>query len=280
MSNPGFWDSFKKYLEGFNNKKTIYSCLSYAKRYYRLLLSENLSEVIGASKDRKNHIMKALASLSKYLGVYDGWKKIIEKYNLKWANRNSLDTFNKIMFSEGNIENLITWIKNFIKDEDIGLEHRNLVLYCALTGLRASEAIESIKIIKDENKIKRYIDSEKNILKHYEFPETFIRKTKKAYFSVINKDLIKIALGSISTNYTTVQSFFYRKRIKYKLNYCRKVFATYLRNNGIEPEIIDLLQGRISSSVFMNHYYRPDINDTITNKIKPLLASLLDKIAK
>src|SRR5215211_6958082 len=48
MSNPQFWESFGKF-EGFNNKKTIYSRLSYAKRYYKLLLSENLSEVIGVS---------------------------------------------------------------------------------------------------------------------------------------------------------------------------------------------------------------------------------------
>jgi intergrase/recombinase len=56
--------------------------------------------------------------------------------------------------------------------------------------------------------------------------------------------------------------------------YCRKVFATYLMNNGIEPEIIDLLQGRISSSVFVNHYYRPDINERIASKIRPALNSL------
>ena len=43
--------------------------------------------------------------------------------------------------------------------------------------------------------------------------------------------------------------------------HCRKVFATYLRNNGIGQEIIDLLQGRISNNVFVNHYYRPDINE-------------------
>jgi intergrase/recombinase len=56
--------------------------------------------------------------------------------------------------------------------------------------------------------------------------------------------------------------------------YCRKVFATYLRNQGIEPEIIDLLQGRISSSVFVNHYYRPNINEIITKRIRPVLVSL------
>jgi hypothetical protein len=127
--------------------------LSYAKRYYKSLSGENLNEIISVSKDRKNHIMKALASLSKHLGVYDRWKKIIEKYNLKWTNRNSLDTFNKIMYSEGNIENPITWIKNFINDEGRRLEHRNLAQYCTLTELGASEAIESIKIIKDENKM-------------------------------------------------------------------------------------------------------------------------------
>ena len=53
------------------------------------------------------------------------------------------------------------------------------------------------------------------------------------------------------------------------MNYGRKIFATYLRNKGIEPEIIDLLQGRIGSSVFVNHYYRPDIKEIITKKIKP-----------
>jgi intergrase/recombinase len=56
--------------------------------------------------------------------------------------------------------------------------------------------------------------------------------------------------------------------------YCRKVFATFLRNDVIEPEIIDLLQGRISSSVFVQHYYRPDINEMITNRIRPALNSL------
>lgn len=60
------------------------------------------------------------------------------------------------------------------------------------------------------------------------------------------------------------------------LYYCRKVFATYLRNKGIEPEIIDLLQGRISSSVFVNHYYRPDINEIITKRIRPVLDELMN----
>jgi len=74
-----------------------------------------------------------------------------------------------------------------------------------------------------------------------------------------------------------------RKRViknNFRMNmyYCRRVFATYLRNKGIEPEIIDLLQGRITSSVFVHHYYRPDINEIIVKKIKPALDSLMKEL--
>jgi len=47
-----------------------------------------------------------------------------------------------------------------------------------------------------------------------------------------------------------------------------------IRDKEIEPEIIDLLQRRIGSSVFVNHYYRPDIKEMITKKIKPVLEEL------
>ena len=56
--------------------------------------------------------------------------------------------------------------------------------------------------------------------------------------------------------------------------YCRKIFATYLRNKGIEPELIDLLQGRLPKSIFLRHYYRPDINEIIGKKIGPVLEDL------
>jgi hypothetical protein len=63
--------------------------------------------------------------------------------------------------------------------------------------------------------------------------------------------------------------------------YCQKVFATYLRNKCIETEIIDLLQVRINRSVFVNHYYRPDIHDEIiTKKIRPVLEELIMELAR
>jgi hypothetical protein len=46
--------------------------------------------------------MKALATLSKYLGCYDRWKDIKERYQLKWSNGDSFETFNMFMNGEQN----------------------------------------------------------------------------------------------------------------------------------------------------------------------------------
>ncbi len=58
--NPEFWKKFEKYLSGFNSKKTIYSRLSYAKRYYHLLETEKFDEILQFSNEMIGHIMKAL----------------------------------------------------------------------------------------------------------------------------------------------------------------------------------------------------------------------------
>jgi len=148
-------------------------------------------------------------------------------------------------------------------------------LFNTLTGLRPNEAQKSNHIIK--SKEEEYIDKDKGILKHYQFPEIFLRQTKNAYISIINQDILEIAKNTPNNEhyYNSL-----RKRISIKNNfdmnmyYCRKVFATYLRNNGIMPEIINLLQGRISSSVFVNHYYRPDLNNEFYDKVRGLLNKL------
>jgi intergrase/recombinase len=59
--------------------------------------------------------------------------------------------------------------------------------------------------------------------------------------------------------------------------FCRKIFATHLKNSGIEQEIIDLLQGRLPRSVFARHYFRPDFNLLM---IKDLVNSLYESLAK
>jgi intergrase/recombinase len=40
----------------------------------------------------------------------------------------------------------------------------------------------------------------------------------------------------------------------------RKMFASWLRKEGIAPEIVDLLQGRVSQSILTRHYLAPSQN--------------------
>ena len=151
------------------------------------------------------------------------------------------------------------------------------MLFNTLTGLRPDESYNAINLIK--NKPGEYVDKERMLLLHYRFPNVFLRVSKKAYLSIINKEILetaKITIGNL--NYNSFRKKFKKCGLEINMYYCRKVFATYLRNNGIEREIIDLLQGRTPSSIFVNHYYRPDINEIITNKIKPVLDSLFREL--
>ena len=43
----------------------------------------------------------------------------------------------------------------------------------------------------------------------------------------------------------------YNMKLSMRLKYCRKIFASFLRQQGVQPEIIDILQGRITKNIFL-----------------------------
>jgi intergrase/recombinase len=60
----------------------------------------------------------------------------------------------------------------------------------------------------------------------------------------------------------------------------RKLYATKLRND-LPQEMVDLLQGRISQTVFMKFYYKPllkDIQQKTIQALQPLQLELLSLI--
>jgi len=60
--------------------------------------------------------------------------------------------------------------------------------------------------------------------------------------------------------------------------YCRKIFASYLRQSAsIESEIIDLLQGRTPNTVFAKHYFRPNLQQ-YSEKVLSALTKLKQEI--
>lgn len=87
-----------------------------------------------------------------------------------------------------------------------------------------------------------YINKHIMLLENFRFPQFFIRRTKKAYISIINETILDLARNSGKLHsYHSLASGIKRDNSNYDINtkYSRKIFATKLRNNGIEQEIID-----------------------------------------
>ena len=270
-----FWDDFETYLNKSYRKSSIRCRFLYAKQYYHVITEGNAQPLLILSNNKRLQIMKSLSILSKYVGCNDTWNNIKDRYQLKWTNESSVDTFKKIINEDNSFNSLLEWLKD--TSSQISNTHRNILFYCTLTGLRPEEACTSIRLVK--RNINNYFDKEKIILKHFEFPDIFIRRTKQAYVSVANDLIIKIANESGTHSYNALRCHLRRRNIAMNMNYCRKIFATFMRNNGVQSEIVDLLQGRIPKSVFVRHYYllTKDYNKDV---ISPLLYSLYDTITR
>jgi intergrase/recombinase len=268
-----FWNDFEEHLVKSYRKSSVrcsVRCrLLYAKKYFTVLKIENAQSILVLPNDKRFQVMKSLAILSKYMGCYDKWKEIKERYQLKWSDDDSIQVFQNLTNQESNYSSMLKWIKKICYQ--LPSHYTNILIYCTLTGLRPTEAFSSINLIKSD--LDKYLDKDKMILEHIRYPEIFIRKTKKAYISIVNESIIQIAKDTKEkSSYNSLRCYFKRRKIPFNFNYCRKIFATYLRNNGIQQEIIDLLQGRLPKSIFIRYYYRPDLvtYTNIQNHLKTL----------
>jgi hypothetical protein len=62
-----------------------------------------------------------------------------------------------------------------------------------------------------------------------------------------------------------------------ELSLCRKLFASSLRQSaGIQPEVGDLLQERVSTSILTRHYLVPD--NSLRNNVLSIVEKLREKI--
>lgn len=69
-----------------------------------------------------------------------------------------------------------------------------------------------------------------------------------------------------------------RRGIPMSMRLTRKVFASYPRASGIQPEVIDLLQGRVAQSVLIRHYLVP--KTTFKDDVLSTLHKLKQEMAK
>jgi intergrase/recombinase len=147
---------------------------------------------------------------------------------------------------------------------------RDTFIVATLFGIRAGEVCKSIRLLKQG--AKDYYNPEYGVLEHFKYKDLFIRRSKKAYISVVDQEMIALARQSCD-KWTVISHKLKRKNTPMHMAYCRKIFGTWLEKSKIDNEIIDLLQGRTPTSVFEKHYYRPDFKEEI-EKVRACLEQL------
>jgi intergrase/recombinase len=140
-----------------------------------------------------------------------------------------------------------------------------ILRFAVLVGLRPAECVESVRLLNTARDTERsyYYNPQRQALEHFRFPKIFIRRTKKAFISFVTPEMLDIVKLSVyrKVTYNQIRLACRKSGINSMyMHYTRKIFASWLRHSGIQPEIIDLLQGRIGKNIFLRHYLTPSSN--------------------
>lgn len=214
--------------------------------------------------------MAALANLAKFEGRYQDFLEIRRRYSLKWSKGDSLQAFERFFNEQLSFDAMVQRIKEMIRLLPTFMAR--IIKFACLIGLRPAECVESVRLIKSSTI--KYYNPERQALEHFRFPEVFLRQTKKAFISFVTPEMLKEIYWDThrSISYNAIRLACYQRGIACDMRYCRKLFASWLRHKGIQPEIIDMLQGRVSQSVLIRHYLAPQqgLKDQVLDALKEL----------
>ncbi|MDQ3852196.1 MAG: hypothetical protein M3299_05110 [Thermoproteota archaeon] len=230
--------------------------------------------LLQAKPSVRRHAMESLAAWSKFIGAYEQWQEIKRRYSLHWTNGDeSLQAIHRY-FNGDNLEDMLQRIREMVSVLPPSMS--KIVHWGALVGLRANEIIASVRFINDKEAFTKYYDPQRMTLNHWKMPG-MLRKTKKAYQSFITPEMLSIVqnLDKVPT-YNAIRHVCNRKGLVCNLHLCRKVFASWLRKEGIAAEIVDLLQGRVSQSILTRHYLAPSqsMKDDVLRALEKLQRQL------
>ena len=252
------WVQFREWLNNKYSKTWSPTVFCYAKKHHRML-NGDFGELESFSKSKKNTVLKALIALSKYLGVYREFKLHMNNYGVKFEQSNSVDAFLRIMNSKHDI---LDWVNDALAclDKSQGL----FVKFKMLSGIRTGEAINSFNTIIElsaESRLEEYYNAELCCLEHFKLPSLFLRGKKNVFFTFIRKDFLEKIVTSKPISYGSLRKRLCHNGSNVRLNELRDYYATFMVQNGVIREEVDLLHGRVGKSMFMQHYFSPNIED-------------------
>jgi len=77
------WDKYKDYLYANLRPNTARLALKYGKGYSYILEQMDIKDLLVLPPAKQRHIMKALANLAKFNGLYEQWNSLRRLHNLK-----------------------------------------------------------------------------------------------------------------------------------------------------------------------------------------------------
>jgi intergrase/recombinase len=234
--------------------KTCEDRLRYARQFGNILSKGDLSPLLQLSAEKKIHVQKALSCLARFTGCYEEWMQLRKRYNLKWTTGvEKLAAFERFFDAGKSLDVMIEQLKDTINM--LPVDYANVYRFCALTGLRCSESINSIRLIREPGTLKEYYNEQDQTLMHFKYSELFVRRTKCAWITITPKQVLDLALKMKKTpTLQGVKSGCKRRSIPLQLKFCRKINGTWLQSQGVPESAVDLLHGRASKSIFVRNY--------------------------
>jgi hypothetical protein len=127
--------------------KTAEDRLRYAKQYASVLTNTNANDLLQLSPDKRIHAMKALSCLAKFTGCSVQWLQIRQRHGLTWTTgTEKLDAFTRFFDDGKSLDEMIDWLRQAM--QALPKAYSDFFVFCTLTGLRASECVAAIKLIK------------------------------------------------------------------------------------------------------------------------------------
>ena len=272
------WEKFKAWLFREYAPVTAKDRLRYAKKYADHLLKRDFSTLKLMTDSQRIHTMKALAVLSKFLGIYEDFKGLVKNYGLTWSGKKSSDLIIERLTKTVNPNEIFDWIKQVKKTIPELTDFMDLI---AITGLRYNEAIESYNLIiklTQERKLQEYFNLQKETLEHYRFKETFIRRSKKVFISFVPKELVKHISQNKPLEWNATKKKVAREIKHLRFGDIRELHGSLMTKYLRQPEI-DFLHGRASSSVFMRNYFNPTWISDLRERTFKAIKDISRKIA-
>jgi hypothetical protein len=266
------WKEYKLYLFSKYAKSYAVQLFEYSRKYYPLL--SDVNSILLSKPTVRNNVINSLTALSRFLGTYNSFMSEMKAHGIKRVRQDPVQAFTRI-FNSNVHKGLGKWYQDALA---VLKENERLYLrFMLLSGVRAMEGVKAFNLIVElgPKYTEEYYNCETRFLEHFKYPKLFLRRSKNIYVSAVPRKLLDEISMSTRISYNALDKRLDRAGLRMRVKQLRSFYATKMREMGLLSEQIDLIQGRVGKSIFLQHYFKQDAK-SLSNQILQLLPMIED----